>query len=113
MRRQAEGLDMTDDGRPLMKRLPGEVRRGPTVTLTVDGREVEAYLGETIATALLAAGVVAFRSGDRRSDTRAPYCGMGVCFECTVSIEGGSRVRACMTPVRPGLSVRTAAPESA
>jgi len=103
---------MTDPNRPLMKRLPDDVQRGARVTLTVDGREVEACLGETIATALLAAGVVAFRSGDRRHDARAPYCGMGVCFECTVSIGGGLRVRACMTPVRPGLSVRTAASES-
>lgn len=102
---------MPDHDRPLMRRLSGDVQRGPTVTLTVDGREVEARPGETIATALLAAGVVAFRSGDRRRDARAPYCGMGVCFECAVRIEGGPRVRACMTPVRPGLSVRTAASE--
>lgn len=65
-------------------------------TFLADGVPVPAWPGESIAAALLAA--------DR---SPAYFCGMGVCRECTVVINGQSGVRACMTPAAPGMAVDT------
>lgn len=89
-----------------MERIEAGVHRPPPVTIVVDGHEVSAFPGESVASALLAGGRRAFRRS-RRGDPRGPFCNMGVCFECVVTI-GGTRVRACMTRVAPGLVVSTA-----
>lgn len=72
--------------------------------MTVDGQPVAAYPGETVAAALLAAGFRTFRSGTV-GGPRGPVCNMGICFECVVTVDGVTNVRACMTPVRPGMKV--------
>lgn len=82
------------------------VVRGPAVTLLVDGVPVNAHGGETVATALLANGVTAFHRGPE-GRARGPFCNMGVCFECLVQVEAGGWVRACVTPVREGMSITT------
>jgi predicted molibdopterin-dependent oxidoreductase YjgC len=91
-----------------MERLQSGVTRGAPVTIDVDGQSMSAYEGESVATALLAGGVRAFRESQSGAP-RAPYCNMGVCFECEVEIDGTPCVRACMTPVREGMRVRTRA----
>ncbi|MBO4206576.1 (2Fe-2S)-binding protein, partial [Micromonospora echinofusca] len=67
------------------------------------------YPGESLATALLAAGQRAVRvtPGGAR---RAPYCNMGVCFECVVTIDDQPYQRACLTRTRAGMRVRTGVP---
>lgn len=85
-------------------RLQSGVSRPAPVIITVDGSEVEAYPGESVAAALLAAGFRSFRSG-AASDPRGPVCNMGVCFECVVTVDGMTNVRSCMTPIRPGMKV--------
>lgn len=85
-------------------RLP-TVDRGPTVRITVDGVETSAREGETIAGALLTGGVTRFRTSEVRGAPRGYYCGMGICFECLVRVDGAFNVRACMTPVRDGMVV--------
>jgi predicted molibdopterin-dependent oxidoreductase YjgC len=82
------------------------IERGAAIRLTIDGREVSAYAGETLATVLLLNGVVAFHR-TKRGRPRAPFCNMGVCMECLVHVEDAGRVRACMTPVRDGMRVTT------
>ena len=84
-------------------------RRGQRVTLRVDGRPITAYSGETVFAALLAEGIKALRypSGDRTKDVRGGLCGMGVCQECRVTIDGMPDCRACMTEVREGMEVCT------
>lgn len=79
--------------------------RGARVTLLVAGRPLEAYEGESIAAALLAAGVRTFRHTDRDDAPRSYYCGMGVCHDCLVQVDGVPNVRACMTAVRDGMRV--------
>jgi aerobic-type carbon monoxide dehydrogenase small subunit (CoxS/CutS family) len=79
----------------------------PDITLTVDGRTVRAAEGVTVAAALLDAGVHAFRRSVR-GDARAPLCGMGICHECRVTIDGVPHRRACLVPVAPHMVVRTA-----
>jgi glycine/D-amino acid oxidase-like deaminating enzyme len=77
---------------------------GAAVTILFDGRSIPALEGETIAAALSAAGIVAFR----RTASGAPrglYCGMGACFDCVVSVDGRVGQRACMTKVADGMVV--------
>lgn len=76
------------------------------MTITVDGRDVPAYPGEPLAAALLAAGYRAVRRTGGGAP-RGPYCNMGVCFECVVSVDGVPAVRSCLTDVRAGMRVRT------
>jgi len=68
-------------------RLEHGVRRPAAVAIEVDGVRVEAYPGESVATALLAAGVRAFRRTPSGAP-RGPLCNMGVCFECVVAVDG-------------------------
>jgi len=82
---------------------PG-LERGAPVTIELDGEPVEAYDGETVAAVLLARGVVATRR-TVKGEPRGVYCGMGVCFDCLVVVDGVPNTRACMTWVRNGLRV--------
>jgi predicted molibdopterin-dependent oxidoreductase YjgC len=81
------------------------VRRGPVFEILVDGAPVVAYEGETIATALLGSGQIAFRRTAKRGAPRGLFCGMGVCFDCLVTVDGVPNVRSCVTPARPGMRV--------
>ncbi len=85
--------------------LPAGVQRGTAVTITVDGAPRHAYLGETVAAALIADGEIAIRR-TRGGFARGVYCGMGVCFECLVVVDGVPNTRACMTWVRDGMEIR-------
>jgi D-hydroxyproline dehydrogenase subunit gamma len=89
-------------------RLEHGVTRPAAVAIEVDGTRVDAYPGESLATALLAAGVRAFRR-TRSGAPRGPLCNMGVCFECVVTVDGEPGVRACATQVREGMNVETGA----
>lgn len=84
----------------------GGVRRGPRLRLLVNGRSVTAYAGESVAAALMAEGAIALRRTPRRGDPRGLFCGMGVCYDCLVVIDGQPGCRACMTEVRDGMTVR-------
>jgi D-hydroxyproline dehydrogenase subunit gamma len=81
-----------------------ELERGPRVAVVLDGSEVEAYEGETVATVLLARGEIATRTTPN-GDARGIYCGMGVCFDCLVVVDGVPNTRACTTWVRDGMQV--------
>src|SRR6266851_3334879 len=80
---------------------------GAPVRLRFDGREIEALPGETIAAALAAAEIVAVRRA-RSGAPRGPFCGMGVCFDCLVTVDGRPSQRACLTKVEAGMDVRSA-----
>ena len=88
-------------------RVEQQVRRGAAFTITVDGREVPAFEGETVAAAMIAAGLVRFRT-DSVGRERGLFCNMGTCCECLVRIgDPGRRVRACLTEAGPGMEVST------
>lgn len=80
------------------------LERGAPVSLTLDGRKVAAYEGETVAAVLLAEGHIAMRTTPGGSP-RGVYCGMGVCFDCLVVVDGVPNTRACVTWVREGMDV--------
>jgi D-hydroxyproline dehydrogenase subunit gamma len=77
------------------------------VALTVDGKPISARAGDTVAAALLAAGIDHTRTTPVSGAPRAPYCMMGVCFECLMSIDGVGSRQACLVPVRDGMQVET------
>ena len=90
------------------RRLPlgEELERGPEVRLTVDGRPTTAYLGESVAAVL-------FAEGDARTRTtvggepRGVFCGMGVCFDCLVVIDGIGNRQGCLVPLAEGMRIET------
>ena len=81
--------------------------KGATLILKVDGREIRACDGDTVAAALLAAGIKHIRTTPVSGKPRAPYCLMGVCFDCLVMIDGVGSRQACLVPVREGMTVET------
>lgn len=88
----------------MFKRL-GET--GATLTFTVDGKSVRARAGDTVAAALLAAGIDHCRTTPVTGAPRAPYCLMGVCFDCLVTIDGIGSRQGCLVQVRDGMKVET------
>lgn len=72
----------------------------------VDGEDIAAAVGQSLAGALHGAGIRVLRRNLVTDEPRAPFCGMGVCFECEVSVDGRLR-RACQVHVRPGMVVST------
>ncbi|MDI1286444.1 MAG: (2Fe-2S)-binding protein [Reyranella sp.] len=80
---------------------------GVAVAITVDGKHVGARSGDTVAAALIAAGIDHCRTTPVTGAPRAPYCLMGVCFECLVTIDGVGSRQGCLAPVRDGMTVET------
>ncbi|HSC32460.1 MAG TPA: FAD-dependent oxidoreductase [Gemmatimonadaceae bacterium] len=76
------------------------------VTVIVDGRPITAPDGATLASAMLGAGVTHFRTSVTGAP-RAPVCGMGVCFECRVTVDGRPHQRSCLIPCTDGMRVET------
>lgn len=80
------------------------------IEIDVNGSSVVVARGTSVACALLDAGVTAFRIAPSGS-ARAPLCGMGVCYECRVTIDDVPQQRACMRIVHPGMRIETGAGE--
>ena len=80
---------------------------GTAVTLKVDGKPIRARTGDTVAAAMLAAGLDHCRTTPVSGAPRAPYCLMGVCFDCLVTIDGVGSRQGCLVPVREGMAVET------
>jgi predicted molibdopterin-dependent oxidoreductase YjgC len=97
--------DLPPPGAP--DRRIGPAPRGDRLCFTFDGQPVTAYEGETVAAALLAAGRRAFRLTNRGAEPRGLFCGMGLCFDCLVRVDGRPNVRACQTPAAEGMRVET------
>ena len=77
-----------------------------SVKLTVNGTAVEVPAGAMVSAAVAVAGVSAYRRSVS-GEPRAPLCGMGICFECRVTIDGRAHCRSCQVVCRPGMEVRT------
>ena len=76
------------------------------VTISVNGKPVSVPRGTLVAAALAYAGVSSFRSSVH-GEPRGPLCGMGVCFECCLTINGNAHARSCLTLCEEGMEVRT------
>lgn len=73
--------------------------------LLFEGSPVPFRPGDSVAAALLAAGVSYLRESPVDESARAPFCMMGVCFECLVEIDGRQNQQSCLTRARPGMVV--------
>jgi len=80
------------------------LKRGRKIVFFVNGRSTTAHMGETIHAALIAAGYRQFRKS-KTHQPRGVFCGMGVCYECLVTVNNGSTQRACVTVVKEDMEV--------
>lgn len=78
----------------------------PEVRFQIDGRDFRAPAGEILAAALYAAGMRSLRRNTEDGGPRGPFCFMGICQECVVTIDGRA-VEACRVEVSEGLRVET------
>jgi hypothetical protein len=90
---------------PLFRPIPAVTE--PRIDGEFDGRRLAVLGPRSVAAALLAAGVSRFRSTPVSGASRAPYCMMGVCFECLLEIDGISNRQACLVTVQPGMKIRS------
>ena len=74
--------------------------------LSVNGRAVEVPLGAMVSAAVALSGESRFRRSVT-GEPRAPLCGMGICFECRVTIDGRAHAKSCQIPCEEGMEVRT------
>lgn len=90
----------------MFRKVEGARRRTAKVTVTVDGASVEADEGESIAAVLLRMEPLRSRATPISGAPRAPFCMMGVCFDCLAEIDGVTSTRTCLAPARDGMTVR-------
>ncbi len=76
------------------------------ITLTIDDKIVSVPNGSTVATAIFARDPKAFRRSVL-GEPRFPFCGMGICFECRVSIDGIKHERSCQILAKAGMTIET------
>lgn len=74
--------------------------------IAVNGKAVEVPEGTMVSAAVTMAGITAFRRSVT-GEPRGPLCGMGICFECRVTLDGRPHVRSCQVVCRPGMEVCT------
>ena len=93
--------------KPLSKPLPAVQPEPGSVSVLVDGAAVRMSGQASLAAGLLAAGITAVRRSPVGGDARAPYCMMGVCFECLVHVDGVPNQQACLVVPQDGMRVQT------
>lgn len=75
------------------------------LTIWWNDREIRASTGDSVAVALLAAGITSTRTTTVSGAPRGPYCMMGACFDCLAVVDDRPNVQTCMTPVFPGMRI--------
>lgn len=84
----------------------GKLDDRPAITFEFENKIYPAYEGDTIAAALLAAGVRTLRYHEESGAPRGIYCNIGHCFECRVTVNGSQGVRACLTELKDGMKIQ-------
>jgi len=84
-----------------------EFRRGKEVTIYFNGKPIKAYEGETIASALYAAGITTFSRSFRFHRPRGFFCAIGKCSSCLMEVDGIPNIRTCKVYVKDGMQIRT------
>ena len=92
----------------MFRRLPdAAAAAAPEVPFTLDGEAASGRVGDTVASALLALGRRCFRRTAVSGAERGPWCLMGVCHDCLVTVDGAGNAQACLVPLRAGMAVET------
>jgi len=76
------------------------------VEISVNGSPLTVQSGTTVAAAVLLAGVAAFRRSVT-GEARGPLCGMGICYECRVTVDGVPHVKSCQVLCEAGMEIAT------
>lgn len=97
---------MNPCSRALFKTLADAAQHEP-VTIEFNGEPLQVLPVQSLAAALLAAGIERFRATPVSGAPRAPFCMMGACFDCLVEVDGVGSRQACLVAVRPGMVVRS------
>jgi len=77
------------------------------IEFTFDGKKIDAITGQSVAAALLAANQRTLRKTRFNNNERGVFCGIGVCFDCLVVIDGVTNQRSCLIEAKPGMKVQT------
>ncbi len=85
----------------------GDMEETEYVTVTVDGKPLQAVKGEMIAAVLMANGIMVHRHTIKKHEPRGIYCGIGQCTDCVMVVNGQPNVRTCITPVEDGMVIET------
>lgn len=89
------------------RRIQKGFERSKKFEIEVNGEKITAFEGETIASALIGAGKHTFRRTPKKNQPRGFYCGIGLCYECMMVVDGVPNTRACQTLAAPGCRVET------
>ncbi|MGI6108158.1 MAG: FAD-dependent oxidoreductase [Lachnospiraceae bacterium] len=84
-----------------------EYHKGKPVTFTFDGKEMRGYEGESVASALHAAGVRKLHDSEVKKRPRGLFCAIGNCSSCLMRVDGRENVRICIEPLREGMKVES------
>ncbi|MDW6059312.1 (2Fe-2S)-binding protein [Streptomyces sp. FXJ1.4098] len=79
----------------------------PSFDLSFDGRTIHARPGQSVGAALVAAGVVAWRTTRGEGRPRGLFCGIGVCYDCLITVDGRPDQRACLVPAADGMRLES------
>lgn len=74
---------------------------------TFDERQIDFVEGQTVGAALINAGIYSWRVTRRQGTRRGLFCGIGVCYDCLISVNGAANQRACQVPAATGMTVTT------
>lgn len=77
-----------------------------SIILKINGEDVSVTPGTTVAAAIMMIGTVRFRRSVT-GEPRGPLCGMGICYECRVTIDGHPHTKSCQLPCRDGMDVKS------
>ena len=78
-----------------------------TQTFRFDDADVSFARGQTVGAALTASGIRSWRLTRENGRPRGLFCGIGICFDCLIWVDGSANQRACLVPARDGMDVRT------
>lgn len=87
------------------RQLDDDLSQAGVTEFLFEGRPIPFRPGQSLAGALMAAGIVHFRKTPVSGSERGPWCLMGICYECLLRVDGSDNQRACMTAARPGMNV--------
>lgn len=83
------------------------LKKGRRFEIEVNENKIAAYEGETIAAAIMATGLAKLRETVHKGHSRGVYCGIGLCHDCMMVVDGVPNVRTCQTLAAPGCRVET------
>jgi predicted molibdopterin-dependent oxidoreductase YjgC len=94
-----------NDNRIVHHQILGNLPEGKWIKIDVDGKKIKAREGETIAAALIAAGIKVFRYSVKRNEPRGLFCAIGRCTDCVMTVDNRPNVRTCVTLVENGMRI--------